>query len=287
MMAKIYLRASQVLCWLDESDETAEDAFDAFEELCWAAEVCIWRNCAERLSLPLQQITFDILQSEIAVALPPLGEDEITVFQMLKSRIIYPQVLKRIPSAIPTTFSTPDLEKLASATFSKSAFIAGSLVSGTRNLTSFLEFSMKIQAIHDTFVHRSYRHRLWIIQECLLANEAVLICGERHFDLDMIWLIWSITNEGRVNLLSKNCDDFVASEFVSCLWKLTAIFNRRYRKEVPTLFESVFEIDDRACSEPRDRIYALLCVSSAAGILVEYDKPIPTVYAEATRAMIC
>lgn len=151
MMAKIYVQASRVLCPLGESDESAFSAFDAFEEPCWAAKVCIWRDCAEQLGLPLQEITFDILQSAIAAA-PCLSEEGgFATFSMLKLELISPLALKTTLSAIPTTFSTPDLAKLARARFGESAFIARSLVSGAGNLSSFSDFAAMIQAIDDTF----------------------------------------------------------------------------------------------------------------------------------------
>jgi hypothetical protein len=54
-----------------------------------------------------------------------------------------------------------------------------------------------------------------------------------------------------------------------------------------TLFQVIDNFTGRLCAELRDRIYALLGVSLPLAVSVDSEKPLPNVFVEAARAMIC
>jgi hypothetical protein len=132
--------------------------------------------------------------------------------------------------------ASSDPAKLAITTFGESRFVARSLVSGTKNLPDFPEFFELSRTISDVFERRSYWHRLWIVQESLLANEAVVICGDRRFSLNMMSLIELITApNGQVNYLTRKSDVIAADKLLTNLDPCQFIYHwKSYQKELVT-----------------------------------------------------
>jgi hypothetical protein len=92
-------------------------------------------------------------------------------------------VIRGSLSKIHVIFWTSDLVDLSQATFGKSQSIAYALLSGAQCPSSITD------AMKDVFSHRSYWKRLWIVQESLLAKEAIFVCGHRNMNLKMMSLV--------------------------------------------------------------------------------------------------
>lgn len=142
------------------------------------------------------------------------------------------------------------------------------------------------------FLCRPYFERLWIRQEIQLAeSSATIFCGVtqmswKQFRTSVFVITWELeyssmrwsTSErtlyrDRVNLVRKLCTPYADLPYE----------NR------------IYEAEQSVCSDPRDRIYALLSIHGQrphAGrhrltIRPDYDAPISRVYQQATVELIC
>ena len=84
---------------------------------------------------------------------------------------------------------TTDLIELSSRTFGKSRSLAMFLVSEDKRLSGLPDSAERIEAISEVFADRSYRNRLWVVQEIRHAAEGVILCGNRQIDFTMMALL--------------------------------------------------------------------------------------------------
>jgi Heterokaryon incompatibility protein (HET) len=157
------------------------------------------------------------------------------------------------------------------------------------DLISFFGLSSsEVQSLRDVFYDSPWWTRIWCVQELVHAQEAVLIAGDQT-------VAWEkLLSSPRVHRSTK----------ISALGNLGAIFRR---VEALSIARSSLEhgIDDnlrsfsglsgllvffaeRRCSEPRDKIYALLNLSEAAqsAIKPDYSKSLSALCVEVTRFLI-
>jgi len=141
--------------------------------------------------------------------------------------------------------------------------------------------------------------RLWIVQEQLLNAEIWMSRGRRLVswaDAVVLPLLWYLDLVPGNELLSYWGDSML---HVGPYWWPLAVsaYSMWYRRSPlrsqetkRSLFENIWDYGGLECQNPRDRIFALLGVSSDAtdlAISIEYKKSSAEVFREATAAMLC
>jgi hypothetical protein len=137
----------------------------------------------------------------------------------------------------------------------------------------------------DRLCTRSYWRRLWIVQEFILAKRVVVVCGFEQID-------------GNHLAADDFFTDFATSDaFPSCSWYGKDEIKKRIEQRIPDeqlvlfrkllhwrgrmtnmgpdkLFELIFDMASRECTDPKDRIFALagFCTSETPHITVDYSK---------------
>jgi hypothetical protein len=142
------------------------------------------------------------------------------------------------------------------------------------------------RAAVELFIKRPYFDRVWIIQEVVVAREAMVFCGP-----------FSITFEK----LYAACQRMTGSGFlpfsISTIGKLTYLGDwRRYYQELGGYNrEEVFDLKvfidsrDKSATDLRDKVYALRGLLNsiiAEGIIVDYNNSVERVYTDLARHLL-
>lgn len=153
-----------------------------------------------------------------------------------------------------------------------------------QNMDAFLEWGLKVQTSGLTpenegwpllnpppdnlcfalgrFLARPWFHRVWVVQEMLLAREAVLVCGNRFVDWDVFCRAVLLMNEnGLAHMLSNMYG--VASPLVSVAIANLGELHRLYQKRRESLsavdFVKLLKMGRfRKVTEQVDRVYGFL-----------------------------
>lgn len=141
---------------------------------------------------------------------------------------------------------------------------------------------------------RPYWRRLWIIQEVVLARNVTFLCGARQLS----WLAvktfahgWHVTRNIRAHvttLFSIHDDGDLQSSSARSHW--LGSYTRGY-DATGSLRELVYRSCDFECSDPRDKIYAVMGIYknrwiigtrsprlNKASVDIDYNKPVETVF---------
>jgi hypothetical protein len=291
-MVDIYRQSSTTLVWLGELDEIVDLAFDTLEELCWAAKLLIFHYCTKKLDVSLQEVSSALVQKMIESELASPESSVTSPFQEL----CYPKAMDSFQRAMdlvdPRYYAqkAASLADIAAATWGKSRSFAEAVVSNQIHLSQLPDFEERMQALEDVFMRRSYWDRLWVVQELLLSSDAVLICGERSADLDLMALVHCITDAsdpstGSSTLVPSADFDFV-EELKSAMSVTTDFHTAIVRAQTARLAQNCQLYANKLCSDPRDAIFALLNISQPINFIPDYSKSPEDVYIGAARAMI-
>lgn len=167
------------------------------------------------------------------------------------------------------------------------------------------EISQKLFAFYIQLVEREWFTRLWTVQELVLANVDPLVgCG-------LTWTSWSVLSsawqkialrefakmgmvinnkEGGTN--NEDQDDFSSGVRPSAI-KIDLLNNLRTtvtNKGGEELRDLLLNTNSSNATEPRDRIYALLGMlreEDRGSFIVDYDRPLGTIYAQAVAHSRC
>lgn len=121
--------------------------------------------------------------------------------------------------------------------------------------------------------------RLWVMQEVMLAREAICYKGPHRIPWSTISLVaqWL---EHRLYSRSEYCFGIKQGiDNASAMWRNT------HNPEPLDLMNLLYISSDFQASLPHDKIYGCLGLHEA-GLAVDYDQKVETVYAQATRAAI-
>ncbi|KAF2023062.1 hypothetical protein EK21DRAFT_81692 [Setomelanomma holmii] len=128
------------------------------------------------------------------------------------------------------------------------------------------------------FYSRSWFQRLWVWQEVHLADTALLLCGSRSLD-------WKAVRTGVVCLGLKPRPEVVEWPAPEAAFTISA-FARTYNYPLSALLH---ETRESCCSDPRDRVYALLSFLDAeiqSRIIPNYKLSVDAVYQDVVRRHI-
>jgi hypothetical protein len=111
-----------------------------------------------------------------------------------------------------------------------------------------------LNQILETLLSRPWFWRRWIVQEVLLAKQATLLCGNHTIDLmSFTTCLWKLTQHTR---LRKPYLDIVGK--LCTISRFRTSFNYKGRSAILGL---LFVFHEAMCSDNRDRIYALDCIT--------------------------
>jgi hypothetical protein len=164
MMAKIYERSSGVSCWLGEHDKYVDLAFDTLEELSWASKALICQYCTQKLNIPTNKLTWQLLAALIEYELSATGPRAMCPFKDL-GRATSPQRYGVFRGAmedfIPGQFvAHSSLSSFALRTWGREESFAENVVSGSQKLSQHPSFGARMEALRQVFQYRSYWKRL-------------------------------------------------------------------------------------------------------------------------------
>ncbi|KAI1866776.1 hypothetical protein JX265_001149 [Neoarthrinium moseri] len=126
-----------------------------------------------------------------------------------------------------------------------------------------------------TLCRRSYFERMWIVQEFILARSLFVLCGHRIFcwdDLDEVFLPPGKPYTVGLRLVQD----------ISIRRVMRKIWGDAF--EASTLYHLLSSFHGNKCSDPRDRVYALLGLISSRGGFFE---PLAANYEITTRQLFC
>jgi hypothetical protein len=166
------------------------------------------------------------------------------------------------------------------------------------DFNSFTEEEMI--AFENTFNYREWWRRLWIVQECVLARKAVILCGSHSILLDTVHLI----RLGRV-LEDPAGPDILQGRILRAMSSATITGLLRYNRMAPyrvlwpeNLFPGMYytkRLDvllgmfrNWNTTDPRDMIYALLGLTHIrwSQIVPDYTNSLATVYSNLTVSLM-
>jgi hypothetical protein len=137
-----------------------------------------------------------------------------------------------------------------------------------------LEDSLAWDAIIK-FFGRSWFRRVWIVQELVLPRSIVMLCGDRRFDWDEIYVPATLYS-------TESKDSFVGQtvEPILSLGELRVAYHNKegvFERNLLSLFKA---FEHTGASRSRDKLYAFLglaCDSDNPGFDVDYAAPLEVV----------
>ncbi|KUI53464.1 Heterokaryon incompatibility protein 6, OR allele [Cytospora mali] len=142
---------------------------------------------------------------------------------------------------------------------------------GTRALTELLR--------------RPYWGRMWMYQEVILAQSAVVHCGSYEVSWSHLKWLDSVMGNGRL-WLKLQVDKTWVAEFRDAIMKITPFeFDKQAAQDVNAV---LFPTRRLQAQDPRDKIYALLgvCHALAQRVKVDYSTPTRDVYTAFAKSQI-
>jgi hypothetical protein len=150
-------------------------------------------------------------------------------------------------------------------------------------------------------MHREYWHRIWIFQEISLANEAVILCGEKAVSLDIFDATFSAVSIcispsfHSISRLTRNFGRSIFGGFYSSIaLTLRRKYCRRDTSEKIRLANVIFQTGSTggrphySATDARDILFGLLGIIDDEGVLgmqVDYSMTLVEVFTVLTRAM--
>jgi hypothetical protein len=138
------------------------------------------------------------------------------------------------------------------------------------------EFLLGIQQMNfsvlKTLFDRPWFRRLWVVQEVVKSRESILMFGTQTMPWTLLErVIPAIAAVGGTELLSAQIGDISMHNILSII--RTAYNQDSYQIRESSRFDLVtllYELHLRECSDPRDKIYALLGLAWSEGLVPDY-----------------
>jgi hypothetical protein len=150
------------------------------------------------------------------------------------------------------------------------------------------------EALEHLFIERPYWQRVWIIQEVICATDVVVHCGRYSVSLAAMHCFTEMVGAAWLRL-----DDYFAMQYhakfqFSLSWHGHAKLRKQLTDGAQTrrsLLELLDQHKSASCTDPRDRIYALIGLSyldnsDHPGLKIDYTRSISQVYRGAAQAVI-
>lgn len=123
---------------------------------------------------------------------------------------------------------------------------------------------------------RAYWTRLWVFQEIVLARHLTLMCGR-------LTAPWAPFREMLLAPKTTHHEPDVAYQIIKDSPAVAVA--RRTQLEFQVLYDLIFSTRDLQCTDPRDRVYALLgvCSTESRNIATDYAKPLSSLLNDVLR----
>ena len=145
------------------------------------------------------------------------------------------------------------------------------------------------RAIENLF-RRPWWHRIWTVQESVLGKILVFVCGYRQCPAELLFAL----ELGHSKHKRSCCEGFFRKPasnlpLTKDTHAIAQLHLYRGRSFAWRLIHLLGEFRSRGCSDPRDKIYALLNLCNAKErrtIVPDYSLPVSSVYEQATLRLI-
>lgn len=141
------------------------------------------------------------------------------------------------------------------------------------------------RAAVQLFIGRPYFFRMWIVQEVVVAKEAIIRCGSLHLDYDKLQTaIQRMTGSGFFPFSA-------ATSNLTYVGHWRAAYHEMSVRDIDQNLDLRLFIDsrDRLATDPRDKIYSLRGIANkafSAGIKVNYDSSVKRVYTDFSKFVL-
>ncbi|KAK5123138.1 hypothetical protein LTR85_003336 [Meristemomyces frigidus] len=137
---------------------------------------------------------------------------------------------------------------------------------------------------YEDMLQREWFTRTWVIQEMCLGRNAAVLCGPYEEEWELMWDRSSRGGGFKFHPLTRETPKDRANMMAAIQDVLQYSAGRKVRlHDVATVFQY-----SNLCgaSEPRDKVYGTLALFEGRPVKVDYNKSIPEVYQEFTKAVI-
>jgi hypothetical protein len=201
-MAQIYTVATQILIWLGLELASSKLAFDTIEEVRLAAKYRVWSYHAAKLGVELHQLSDEMVRNSV------LGEwitfDEQTRICQFMGRYDRDLGMYQMDSLLTLLRETP--MDICDDNTVKSSFASGSLamwlMSEGLSIDDIGNLDAGLDACAQEFEQHPWWDRLWVIQEVINSQTAVLCCGYRTVTFSCIELMRMMAQKGFLPMLT-------------------------------------------------------------------------------------
>lgn len=126
-----------------------------------------------------------------------------------------------------------------------------------------------------SLLSRRWFRRVWVLQEVLVATHVVLMCGShqipwRHLEN----VIWQFTAHGKQSLFERNLRGEIDMRGRRMVMKIRRLSTALAGGWHPTLLDLLQQTILLEATDPRDKIFALLCLRPDSEIKPDYDSPV-------------
>jgi ankyrin repeat protein len=136
----------------------------------------------------------------------------------------------------------------------------------------------QVQALFE----RPYWNRLWIIQEVLLSQKSMVICGDQAFYLQQLARMY-VPNAGSPSVASSGYPVLISYWILAIIRYVFSA--EKFEKQSLSSILNSFAMSQ--CEDPRDKVFGLLSlVQSSAVIAVDYSKTATEVFFDAIHQIV-
>ena len=113
-----------------------------------------------------------------------------------------------------------------------------------------------------SLLQRPYWERLWVFQELVLATDVVILCGSKSVPWNSFanFVLGVVSRGDQAPLREKQNYEYEMSVKSSAFYMFQLVRDAKAQSEQLGLFDYVVRSGKLHCSEPRDRVYAVLSV---------------------------
>ena len=296
IMAQIYAKSSSVLAWLGESDEDSDAALNAIEDMVWAVKIQLLGLCAIELGIPLKEVSNESIKN---MEPPTFGENGhaitgpfVGLYESEISDLM--SYLEKLEVHVPR--DAQSVQSITSSSSKHMTLLREKLLSISPIDMEVYFIKATLQSLERFFNHRSYWSRLWIVQELFFASNVQLVCGSTSLEFDKLIIIYMVQSSFRtrpqdvpsammLHFAGRAFEEILlhAMQCVSGLLRYINAGRNGIRSPLSTMFLGFMTL---SCTEPVDRIYALLSLSKAINIIPDYERPPAEIFTATTKAII-
>jgi hypothetical protein len=146
-------------------------------------------------------------------------------------------------------------------------------------------------AVNKIF-ERSWWHRLWTVQESILGQTIIFVCGARQISGETLFAVQKCYFKHILYCCSslQSKPSFIHMDLYSQPMSiLELLFMSRFYKGSYTISSLLAYYRSRRCTDPRDKVYGLLGLAESEEtniIIPDYSSPISTIYEQTTLKLI-